>query len=120
MKNLSTNLLSRIALILALNAIITPASADDNDTVHKKSMVQEILLDLKINAENLFNIEPIQVQFLKQPLRIPPETEVESKVVTNITVINTVINSGVENSKPGTSKNLAVSVDEKEVNEMNL
>ncbi len=92
MKNLNSKLLSRIALILALSAIIAPASADEIDAAIKKAMVQEILLDLKLNAERFFKtglkdqsyIYPIEAKFLKQPIRIPVETEVEAKIVTNL------------------------------------
>jgi len=92
MKNLNSKLISRIALILALSAIIVPASADEIDAFIKKSMVEEILLELKLNTERLFKIglkdqsyiDPIEAKYLKQPLSIPVETEVEAKIVTTL------------------------------------
>ena len=82
MKNLNTKLISIIALILSLSVMITPASANEVEDALKKSMVQEILLDLKLNTKRFFNtdlkeqfyFDPIQVKYLKQPIRIPLET----------------------------------------------
>ena len=67
-------------------------TADEIDAAIKKAMVEEVLLDLKLNAERLFNIglrdqsyiDPIEAKYLKQQLRIPVETKVEVEIVTNL------------------------------------